>query len=176
MRRHVRGLAGGAIVLGCSVLGLTRVPAARGGPVAPVHAARADSATIAETIKGDVARLVAGLNAHDPDRTTAYDDANVISMECGSEATVGIKTDRDGFASGFAKDPHWHVGLIAETVDVARGGDMAVYRGTYHEENGGTARVMTHRTNFIAEFRLQPGGGWKMLWYMVADMERSHPK
>ena len=66
--------------------------------------ASVDTAAIAETIKADVAQLVAGLNAHDAVKTTAYDTPNIISMECGSPSTVGVEADREGFKMGFTRD------------------------------------------------------------------------
>lgn len=135
-----------------------------------------DKTSIAKTIKADVARLVAGLNAHDPVETTAYDAPDVISMECGSPSTVGIDADREGFKEGFAHDPFWRVSLIDESVDVASSGDLAVYRGTYHEDNGHEGAVLTHKTNFIAEFKRQPDESWKIAWYSVSNMEKAHPK
>ena len=134
-------------------------------------------AAIADTIKKEVAQLVAGLNAHDAVKTTAFDTEDVVSMECGSPSTVGLEADREGFRTGFAHDPRWKVSLISETVDVAGSGDMAVYRGTYNEENSGAAGVlMTHKTNFIAEFKRERDGPWKIVWYSVSNMERPHPK
>jgi len=132
--------------------------------------------TTAQTIKAAVARIVGGLNAHDPVRTTADDAPDIVSMECGSPPVIGAKADREGFAEGFARDPHWKVSLIDETVDVASSGDLAVYRGSYNEDNSGEGMIMTHRTNFIAEFKRQSDGSWKMAWYIVANMEKSHPK
>lgn len=136
----------------------------------------AANTAIAATIKADVAQLVAGLNAHDADKTTAFDASDVISMECGSPPTTGIEADRDGFKTGFAHDPLWRVSLIDETVDVASSGDLAIYRGTYHEDNGVGGVLMTHKTQFIAEFKRQHDGSWKIAWYVVANMEKSHPK
>lgn len=135
-----------------------------------------DQSAIAETIKADVAQIVAGLNAHDPIKTTAYDAPDIISMECGSPSTVGIEADREGFRQGFQHDPLWKVSLIDEAVDVATGGDLAVYRGTYHEDNGSNGVLMTHRTNFMAEFKRQSDGSWRMVWYSVSNMERPHAK
>ena len=132
--------------------------------------------TTAQTIKAAVARIVGGLNAHDPVRTTADDAPDIVSMECGSPPVIGAKADREGFAEGFARDPHWKVSLIDETVDVASSGDLAVYRGSYNEDNSGEGMIMTHRTNFISEFKRQSDGSWKMAWYIVANMEKSHPK
>ncbi len=154
------------LLLACAITGTTSLAAAQ-----PV-----DRKAVADTIKADVAQLVAGLNAHDPARTTAFDAPNVISMECGSPSTVGIEADREGFKTGFAHDPLWKVTLIDETVDVASSGDIAVYRGRYHEDNGRGGVLMTHKTNFLAEFKLQSDGLWKIVWYSVSNMEKSHPK
>ena len=138
--------------------------------------ASVDTAAIAETIRTDPAQLVAGLNAHDPAKTTAFDAPNIIFMECGSPSTIGVEADRDGFKMGFAHDPFWKVSLIDETVDVASSGDLAVYRGTYHEDHSRAGVLMTHKTNFIAEFKRQSDGSWKIVWYSVSNMEQSHPK
>ena len=135
----------------------------------------ADNAAIAKTIKMDVAHLVAGLNAHDPAQVTAFDAPDVISMECGSSSTVGLEADKEGFKSGFAHDPLWRVSLIDETVDVASSGDLAVYRGTYHEYNGQAGVLMTHKTNFLAEFKRQDDRSFKIVWYSVSNVEKSHP-
>ena len=139
-------------------------------------AATVDRATVAKTIKADVARLVAALNAHDAFKTTAYDAPDIVSMECGSPSTIGLEADREGFKAGFAHDPLWKVGLIDETVDVASSGDLAVYRGTYNEDNSRAGVLVTHKTNFIAEFKRQDDGTWKIVWYSVSNMEKSHPK
>ena len=146
------------------------------GTASSTAAVSVDTAVIAETIKTDVAQLVAGINAHDAVKTTAYDAPNVISMECGSPSTVGVAADRQGFEMGFAHDPLWRVSLIDETVDVASSGDLALYRGTYNEDNSRAGVLMTHKTNFIAEFKRQGDGPWRMVWYSVSNMEQSHPK
>jgi ketosteroid isomerase-like protein len=137
----------------------------------------ADKAAIAKTIKSDVAQVVAGINAHDAVKTTAFDAPDIVSMECGSPSIFGVEADREGFKTGFAHDPFWKVSLIDETVDVASSGDLAVYRGTYNEENGSTGMVLTHKTNFIAELKRQSNGSsWRIVWYSVSNMEKSHPK
>lgn len=135
-----------------------------------------DPAAIAKTIKADVAQLVAGLNAHDAVKTTAFDALDVVSIECGSPPAVGIEADREAFKMNFAHDSLWKVSLIDETVDVASSGDSAIYRGTYHEDHGNGGVLMTHKTNFIAEFKHQRDGSWKIAWYVVSNMENSHPK
>ena len=146
------------------------------GAVSWTAAMPVDKTAIAQTIKMDVAQLVAGLNAHDAVKTTAYDAPDIVSIECGSAPAVGVEADREGFKTGFAHDPLWRVSLIDETVDVASSGDMAVYRGTYHEDHGREGVLMTHKTNFIAEFKRQSDRSWKIVWYSVSNMEQSHPK
>ncbi len=144
---------------------------------APFTAAEpGDTAAIAQTIKADVAQVVAGINSHDAVKTTAYDAPDVISMECDSPSTVGVEADREGFKAGFAHDALWRVALIDETVDVAGSGDLAVYRGTYNEDNSRNGVLMTHKTNFLAEFKRQSDGSWKIAWYSVSHVEKSHPK
>lgn len=135
-----------------------------------------DTAVIAKTIKMDVAQLVAGINAHDPNKATAFDAPDIISMQCGNPPTIGVEADREGFKQGFAHDPNWRVSLIDDTVDAAGSGDLAVYRGTYNEDGTSAGVVVTHKTNFIAEFKSQSDGSWRMVWYSVSYMEPSHPK
>ena len=142
----------------------------------PAPTASVSESSITETIKRDVAQVVAGINAHDPERATAYDAPDVISMECGRPSTVGIDADREGFKMGFAYQPYWKVRLIDEVVEVARSGDLAVYRGSYHEDNRKGDIQLTHKVNFIAEFRRHSDGVWRIAWYIVSEMEKSHPK
>ena len=85
----------------------------------------ADKASIAKSIKSDVAQVVAGINAHDAVKTTAFDAPDIISMECGSPSTVGVEADREGgFKTGFAHDPFWKVSLIDE-LRCCDSGDLA---------------------------------------------------
>jgi ketosteroid isomerase-like protein len=158
------------------ILSLLLVTFALVGTDSSVAAAQDDKTATEETIKRAVGQLVAGLNAHDVAKTTAYDTSNVISMECGSPSTIGIEADKEGFKMAFARDPDWRVSLIDETVDVSSSGDLAVYRGTYNEDNGRAGVLTTHKTNFIAEFKRQSDGSMKIVWYSVSNMEPSHPK
>ena len=66
--------------------------------------------------------------------------------------------------------------LVEETVDVADSGDMAVYRSTYNEDSVADGVPMTHQVNFIAEFRRQPNGQFKVAWSVVSSIEKSHKK
>jgi hypothetical protein len=110
---------------------------------------------------------------------SAFSKVNLLMLAlaaAGSPPAVGIEADRDGFKTGFAHDPLWRVSLINEMVDVASSGEMAVYRGAYNEDHGRAGVLVTHKTNFIAEFKRQSNQSWKMVWYSVSNMEQSHPK
>ncbi|HEV7157592.1 MAG: YybH family protein [Dongiales bacterium] len=135
-----------------------------------------DHTKAAEDVKAAVRNLVAGINAHNPDQATAGETADAIGMEAGRPDTLGRSQDRAGFKMSFAQSPSWRVGLIDENVDVARSGDMAIYRGLYHEDSVNDGVPMTHKVHFIAELRRQADGSWKMPWYVVSPTERSHKK
>jgi ketosteroid isomerase-like protein len=134
-------------------------------------------ADVAAMIKAYVAEIVAGINAHDPDRTTKFDAADVIGIEAFNAPIVGAKADQDGFAAAFKESPSWRVGMIDETVDVADAGDIAVYRSTYHEDStAADGTPMTHKVSFLAGFKHDADGAWRLHWYVVCPQERSHKK
>jgi ketosteroid isomerase-like protein len=142
----------------------------------PVSAAPSKT-DVAATIKADVAEIVAGINAHDAVRTTRFDAADVIGLESLNTPIIGAKADKDGFAEAFKRAPNWRLKMVDETVDVADAGDKAVYRSTYDEDSvAADGTPMTHKVNFLAGFRHDPDGNWRVHWYVVNDQERSHKK
>jgi len=133
-------------------------------------------AEIARTIRADVAEMIAGINAHDPVKATAFDAPDLVSMESGRPPSVGAAADKEGLTMAFKYAPSWHVGLIDETVDVADAGDMAVYRSTYNQDSTDNGVPMTQKVNFLAGFRKGSDGSWKVGWSVVCAMERPHKK
>ena len=108
----------------------------------PTQASAAPSqAAIASAIKADVAEIVAGINAKDIYKATKFDAPDLVSMESGREPSVGAKADHDGLSMSFKYNPNWHLTLIDETVDVAKSGDLATYRGTYAEDMPASSSV-----------------------------------
>lgn len=142
---------------------------------APAEATPAANARIAATIRADVARLVAGINAHDPAQATMFDASDIVSMEGGRPPSTGATADREGLTIAFRHSPDWRVRLIDETVDVAAAGDMAVYRGTYWQDSSANGQPVTQRVNFVAGFRRERDGRWTIGWSVVAAQERPHP-
>ena len=138
--------------------------------------AAVDKARVAAEVKAAVAATVSGINAHDPARATAYDATDVVSMEALRPDSHGLADDMAGFKMAFGYAPSWRLSLVEESVDVADSGEMALYRSTYNEDSVNDGVPMTHHTHFIAEFRRGAEGTWKMLWYVVSPLERSHKK
>jgi ketosteroid isomerase-like protein len=131
---------------------------------------------IADKIRTEVADIVAGINAHDVDQATRFDADDIESMESGRPASNGIVEERKGLSQAFHYAPTWRLSLIEETVDVANSGELAIYRSTYNEESVENGVPMTHRVNFIAEFRRHNKGQYKVVWSIVSSIEKSHKK
>lgn len=131
---------------------------------------------ISQRIRAAVAETIAGINAHDPVRATAFEADDVIFMQPDQPNTHGRAADLAGFRQGFAADPGWHVSLVEDHVDVAASGDLAVYRSIYNEDGLRNGVPMTHKVNFVAEFERQTDGSWKMPWYVISPLEPSHKK
>lgn len=144
--------------------------------VASPTAAASKAAMVAAAIKGDVAEIVAGINAKDIDKATKFDAPDLVSMESGREPSVGAKADHDGLSMAFKYAPSWHLKLVDETVDVATAGDMAVYRGTYDEDSMRDGVPYTHRGNYIAGFEHDPDGMWRVHWSAIVWQSASKKK
>jgi ketosteroid isomerase-like protein len=145
-------------------------------PASGLAAPRPTQASIAARIKGDVAEIIAGINAKDIDKATKFDAPDLVSMESGREPSAGAQADHDGLSMTFKYAPDWHLTLIDETVDVARAGDMAVYRGTYAEDSLHDGVPFTHKGNYIAGFRRDADGQWRVHWSVIAWQSPSKKK
>jgi ketosteroid isomerase-like protein len=145
----------------------------------PLQASAAPSqshAAIASAIKADVAEIVAGINTKDIAKATRFDAPDLISMESGREPSVGAKADHDGLSMTFKYAPSWHLTLIDDSVDVAKAGDMATYRGTYAEDSLRDGVPYTHKGNYVAGFRRDPDGMWRVHWSVIAWQSASKKK
>ena len=141
---------------------------------ASAAAPRPAQTAIASQIEADVAEIIAGINAKDVARATKYDAPDLVSMESMREPSVGAQADRDGLAMAFKYAPNWHLGLIDQTVDVSQAGDLAVYRSTYNEDSERDGVPYTHKVNYLAEFRRDSDGKWRVHWSVVCAQSASH--
>lgn len=147
---------------------------ATGLACAPAHAATPSQ--IDAKIRSEVAEIIAGINAKDIDKATKYDAADLLSMESGRPPSTGAKADHDGLSMAFKYSPDWHLTLVDESVDVAKSGDLAVYRSTYREDSTHDGVPYTHTGNYLAGFRLDPDGVWRVHWSVVSWQSPSHKK
>ena len=131
---------------------------------------------IASQIKADVAEIVAGINTKDIDKATKFDAPDLVSMESMRPPSFGAKADREGLSMAFKYAPNWHLTLIDETVDVAKAGDMAIYRSTYREDSMRDGVPYTHKGNYLAGFELDPDGKWRVHWSVVCWQSASQKK
>lgn len=131
---------------------------------------------IANKIRAEVASIIAGINAHNVDQATHFDSDDIVSMESGRPASYGILEERKGLSEAFHYAPTWKLSLIEETVDIANSGELAIYRSTYNSESVDNGAPMTQRANFIAEFRRNKTGEFKVVWSVVSWIEKSHKK
>lgn len=127
-------------------------------------------------VRSEVAEIVAGINAKDIDKATKYDASDLLSMESGRTPSRGSKADHDGLSMAFRYAPSWHLTMIDETVDVSKAGDWAVYRGTYAEDSTRDGVPFTHTGNYIAGFRHDRDGVWRVHWSVIAWQSPSHKK
>ena len=141
---------------------------------ASVH--RQAQSAIASQIKSDVAQIIAGINTKDIDKATKFDAPDLISMESMRPPSFGAKADRDGLSMTFKYAPNWHLSLIDEAVDVAKSGEMAIYRSTYDEDSMRDGVPYTHRSNYIAGFRRDPDGMWRVHWSVISWQSPSRKK
>lgn len=150
------------------------ISVALGVVCAPAHAASATP--VDAQIRSEVAEIVAGINAKDIEEATKYDAADLLSIESGRPPSSGSKADHDGLSMAFKYSPSWHLTLIDEAVDVAKAQDMAIYRGTYAEDSTRDGVPFTHTGNYVAGFRLDPDGIWRVHWSIIAWQTPSHKK
>jgi hypothetical protein len=68
-------------------------------------------------------------------------------------------------------DPKARIDLSNETVDVAKAGDMAVYRATYAATSTDPKanRVVVEHGNLLIGYRIGPDGTPKVAWDIFAD-------
>jgi ketosteroid isomerase-like protein len=145
-------------------------------PAVATQVPAASQSAVAAQIKADVAVMIAGINSKDIDKATKFDAPDLISMESGRPPSVGAEANHDGLSMVFKYVPSWHLTMLDETIDVAGSGDMAVYRSTYREDSLHDGVPFTHDGNYLAGFRRDLDGMWRVHWSVVSWQSPSHKK
>jgi ketosteroid isomerase-like protein len=136
--------------------------------------AQGGTSDLARQIEGYVAQEIAGINAHDAVKATAFEADDTISMESGRPASVGRQAYIEGLKMAFKYAPAWHLRLIEQTVDIPHSREMAVYRSTYFQDSTMAGMPATQKVNYIAMFKKQKDGTWKIVWSVVSNIEKPH--
>ncbi len=133
------------------------------------QAASADTAAVAAQVTQSARGLVAAYNAHDADRTVAYDAPDYVGVFHGSPNTLGPEADRAEMAAQ-AKDANTRWDMGQSNVTVSKDGDMAVFEApyTFTITNGVTGEPMSEQGNWIAIWKRQPDGSMK-LWRSIGS-------
>ena len=137
----------------------------------------ADTGAIAAAVKADADQLVADFNAHDAVKSASHDGPGYVAMFHGTPNTVGPDADLAATKQLFADSPNTKFSVTDETVDVGAAGDMAVYRASYSYayNDAKTKKPINETGNFLAGYKKQPDGSWKMAWEILADTPAAPP-
>jgi len=155
------------IVLAAASLGACNKPTTPTTPATPA----VDTGKVADAVKADVDQLVVDFNAHDADKVGGHDASDVVQMAHGMPNIVGAAADLAANRKGFSGDPTQHVTVANATVDVPASGEMAVYRSTYvfTSADPKTKKPTTENGNYVAGYKQQADGSWKIEWAVVSD-------
>jgi len=130
-----------------------------------------DTAKIADTVRADIDALVSELNAKDIDKAVAHDAPNIVGMFHGTP-NINSPAEDKALTSQQLKDTAFHLETSNPSVDVAQAGDMAVYRSNYSATftDVKTNKQVSEVGNWVAIYKPQPDGSWKVVLNMIADM------
>ena len=129
-----------------------------------------DTAKVASDVKADVHLLIKEFNARDVEKAVAHDAPDYVGMFHGSANVHGPAEDLK-LTREQTSDPAAHVAVSNETVDVAKSGDMAVYRATYAYTftDPASKKPTTEHGNWLLGYKAQPDGSLKLAWSVVSD-------
>ena len=134
------------------------------------HAPVVDTNDIAATVKHDAELMVRDFNTKDGVAFASHDARNVVAMFHGVPNSVGASVDLAGTIVGFNAGP-LRLELSDMTVDVPASGDYAVLRAAYryHHYDPDTNRLIYEKGNYLAGYRPQTDGVWRIEWNVFSD-------
>ena len=130
----------------------------------------ADTGKIADAVKADVSTLVTAFNAHDADKSVSFDAPDYVGMMHGLPNVAGPQGDLALTKQQLA-DPAAKLEVSGEDVSVAAAGDRAMFQSTYAYTftDPATKKPKTEHGNWLAGFRKQADGSYKIKWSVVSD-------
>jgi ketosteroid isomerase-like protein len=124
----------------------------------------------ADGVKADVHSLIAAFNAHDAAKTVSHDAPDFVGMYHGMANNLGPAADLSITRLQVA-DPKARIDLSNETVDVAKAGDMAIYRATYAATSTDPKanRTVVEHGNLLIGYRIGADGTPRVAWDSFSD-------
>lgn len=112
--------------------------------------------------------LLDAYNRGDAHAAAAFDAPDYVGIFHGTPNVIGLAADEAGMKKGMAAAKlDWQIG--AETVAVAKSGDLAVFEAPYAFTISAPGAAATHETGtWTAIFKRQPDGSLK-LWRSIAS-------
>lgn len=129
-----------------------------------------DAGKISDAVKADADQLVADLNAKNLDKAVAHDAADIVGMFHGQPNITSPAEDKAA-TKGATDDPAFKLSVSNESVEVAKAGDLAIYKATYAatQTDPKTKKVGTENGNWVAVYKPQSDGSWKIAMNIVTD-------
>jgi ketosteroid isomerase-like protein len=138
--------------------------------------AAVDTAKITEAVKADVAQLVSQLNAKDVDKAVSHDAPDIVGMFHG-QANITSPAEDAALTKQQLGDAAFKLSTSDESVDVAKAGDMAIYRAKYAAEfTDPVSKKPVHEAgNWVAQYKKQADGSWKVALNIISDTPAAAP-
>ncbi|HEY1447947.1 MAG TPA: hypothetical protein VGF33_05385 [Caulobacteraceae bacterium] len=160
-----------------SVAASALMAASLAGCAPPAAKSSVDTGKIADTVKADVAQNVADFNAHDAAKVASHDAPDVVQIFHGTANETGAAADQAASVKFFADNPTTHFSVADGSVDVSASGDLAIYRSSYAMTvtDPKTKKDVTETGNYIAAYKPQTDGSWKLAWSVGSDTPAPAP-
>ncbi|QUD87720.1 YybH family protein [Phenylobacterium montanum] len=122
-----------------------------------------DVAKEVAALQAEDAAINAAYKARDAVKATAYDAADYLSYTSGAPTVKGRDADLAGTKDSFT-DPGFGFSFTADRTEVAKSGDLAYQAGSYTQTqtNPATKKVETVTGNWVAAWRKEPDGAWRI--------------
>ncbi len=129
-----------------------------------------DPARVADEVKTVIHTQVDAYAARDAAKAASILAPDMIGMFHGEPVLEGVPASLEQI-KGQMRDPALKLVVSNEAVDVAKSGDLAVYRATYSftYTDPATKKPALEKGSWVAVFQRQPDGAMKMSRDMVID-------
>ena len=129
-----------------------------------------DAVKAGDEVKANMTEMVAAFAARDADKAVSWDAADFVGMYHGTENVNGQEADRKLTKEQVA-DPAMKFSVSDAVVDVAKSGDLAVWRAkySYTYTDPATKQPKTEVGNWVVGWKRGDDGKLKEAWGVVSD-------